>query len=212
MKINTVIRLYHKYYLNIHWKDWSWSWNSNTLATWWKNWLLGKDPDAGKHWREEKGTTEDVMVEWHHRLDGHEFEQAPGVGDWQEAWRDGVHGITKSWSQRSNWTELINTTETPGRKQLVIIIHTGVLSCIWLFVTAWVVAHQAPLSMGFSRQEYWSGLPFPSPDDLPNLGIELASSEFSALVGGFFTTEAPAQPIYHPVQHKVTREDSRKDT
>ena len=49
-----------------------------------KNWLTGKDPDAGKDWRqEEKGTTEDEMVAWHHRLDGHKFEQAPGVGDGQ---------------------------------------------------------------------------------------------------------------------------------
>ena len=49
-----------------------------------KNWLIGKDPDAGKDWRqEEKGTTEDEMVGWHHQLDGHEFEQAPGVGDRQ---------------------------------------------------------------------------------------------------------------------------------
>ena len=47
-----------------------------------KNWLIGKDPDAGKDWRwEEKGTTEDEMVGWHHSLNGHEFEQAPGVGD-----------------------------------------------------------------------------------------------------------------------------------
>ena len=48
-----------------------------------KNWLTGKDPDAGKDWRQEKGTTEDEMVGWHHRLNGHEFEQAPGVGDGQ---------------------------------------------------------------------------------------------------------------------------------
>ena len=50
-----------------------------------KNWLIGKDPDAGKDWRqEEKGMTEDEMVVWHHRPHGHEFEQAPGVGDGQE--------------------------------------------------------------------------------------------------------------------------------
>ena len=49
-----------------------------------KNWLTRKDPDPGKDWRrEEKGTTEDEIVGWHHRLDGHEFEQAPGVGDGQ---------------------------------------------------------------------------------------------------------------------------------
>ena len=69
--------------LNIHWKDWCWSWNSNTLELY-LMWLLGKDPDAREDWRqEEKGTTEDEMVEWHHRLDGHEFERAPRVGDGQ---------------------------------------------------------------------------------------------------------------------------------
>ena len=47
-----------------------------------KNWLIGKDPDAGKDWRqEEKGMTEDEMVGWHHWLNGHEFESAPGVGE-----------------------------------------------------------------------------------------------------------------------------------
>ena len=48
-----------------------------------KNWLLGKDNDAGKGWRQEKGTTEDEMVGWNHWLNGHEFEQAPGAGDGQ---------------------------------------------------------------------------------------------------------------------------------
>ena len=49
-----------------------------------KNWFTGEDPDAGKDWRqEEKGTTKDEVVGWHHRLDGHESEQAPGVGDGQ---------------------------------------------------------------------------------------------------------------------------------
>ena len=54
----------------------------------------------------------------------------------------------------------------------------------------WTVAHQAPLSMGFSRQEYWSGLPFPPPGDLPNPGIEPLSVISPALAGGFFTTSA----------------------
>ena len=48
-----------------------------------KNWLIGKDPDAGKDWRQEKGTTEDETVGWHHWLNGHEFEQAPGDGGGQ---------------------------------------------------------------------------------------------------------------------------------
>ena len=47
------------------------------------------------------------------------------------------------------------------------------MSCVWLFASPWTVAHQAPLSMGFSRQEYWSGLPFPPPRDLPDPGIRL---------------------------------------
>ena len=58
------------------------------------------------------------------------------------------------------------------------------------FVTPWIVAHQAALSMGFSRQEYWSGLPFPSPGDLPDPGIEFKSLTSPALTGGFFTTRA----------------------
>ena len=70
--------------LNIHWKDWCWSWSSNTLATWCEQLLIGKDPYAGKDWRqEEKGTTEGEMVGWHHWLDGHVFEQTSGVGDGQ---------------------------------------------------------------------------------------------------------------------------------
>ena len=60
--------------LGVHWKDWCWSWNSNTSANWCEE-LTHKDPDAGKDWRqEEKGTTEDEMVGRHHQLNGHEFE------------------------------------------------------------------------------------------------------------------------------------------
>ena len=54
------------------------------------------------------------------------------------------------------------------------------LSCVRLFATPWTVAYQAPLSMGFSRQEYWSGLPFPSPGDLPDPGIEPGSPALQA--------------------------------
>ena len=64
-----------------------------------KNWLIWREPDAGKDWRqEEKGMTEDEMVGWHHRLYGHEFEQALGVGDGREAWRAAVLGVAKSWT------------------------------------------------------------------------------------------------------------------
>ena len=61
------------------------------------------------------------------------------------------------------------------------------LSHVWLFVTPQTVARQAPLSLGFSRQEYWSGLPFSTPRSLPNQGKESLSLVSPALVGEFFT-------------------------
>ena len=73
-----------------------------------KNWLIGKDPAAGKDWRQEKGMTEDEMVGWHHRLNGYEFEQALGVGDGQ-----GSVACCSPWGYKEsdmtvwlNWTEL----------------------------------------------------------------------------------------------------------
>ena len=68
--------------------------------------------------------------------------------------------------------------------------HACVLSHAQLFATPWTVALQAPLSMGFSRQEYWSGLPFPSPGDLPDAGIEPVSPVSPALQADFL----PAEP------------------
>ena len=70
-------------------------------------------------------------------------------------------------------------------------LHVCVLShfChVRLFATRWTVARKAPMSMGFSRQEYWSGLPCPPPGDLPDPGIELTSAASPALTAGFFTT------------------------
>ena len=69
----------------------------------------------------------------------------------------------------------------------------GVLSCfrlVRLFVSLWTVAHQAPLTMGFFRQGYWSGFPRPSPGDLPDPGMESPSLTSPALAGRFFTTSA----------------------
>ena len=75
------------------------------------NWLIWKDPDAGKHWwQEEKGTTEDEMVGWHHQLNGHKLEQAPRVGDGQ-----GGLACCSPWgckeldmTERLNWTDVRN--------------------------------------------------------------------------------------------------------
>ena len=74
-----------------------------------KSRLIRKDPDAGKDWRQEdKGTTEDEVVWWHHWFNGHEFEQAPGDSEGWEAWQTAAHGVVKSQAQLSDWT---TTTE-----------------------------------------------------------------------------------------------------
>ena len=65
---------------------------------------------------------------------------------------------------------------------------------VQLFATLWTVAHQAPLAMGFSRQEYWSGLPCPPSGDLPDPGIEPASLMSSTLAGGFLPLAPPGKP------------------
>ena len=74
----------------------------------------------------------------------------------------------------------------------ILLFLSPLLSCVQLFATPWTVAHQSPPSMGFSRQEYWSGLPFPSPEDLPNPGIEPRSP---ALQADALTSEPPIHYI-----------------
>ena len=130
--------------------------------------LLCKYMDAEKDWRQlEKGTTEDKLVGWHHRLDGHEFGWTLGVGDDREVWCAVVHGVAKSWTRLSEWTEVNMDVCTWAQWQ----------SRVQLFATPWtVVAHQAPLSVGFSKQEDRNRLPFPPPADLLDPGMEPASS------------------------------------
>ena len=83
---------------------------------------------------------------------------------------------------------------SPPREDAQICVeqcmHAKSLQLVRLFVTPWTAACQAPLSMGFFRQEYWSGLPFPSPGDLPDPGIQPASLMSLVLAGGFFITRA----------------------
>ena len=75
--------------------------------------------DAGKDWRwKEKRTTEDEMVEWHYRLNGHEFKQLWEIVKDRESWRDAVHGVAKNRTQLSNWTEL-NTEGKPNKSPMV---------------------------------------------------------------------------------------------
>ena len=64
--------------------------------------LIGKDPGAGRNWRQEEKGTEDEMAGWHHQLDGHEFEQTQGVGDGQGGLAAAIHRVTKSWTRLSD--------------------------------------------------------------------------------------------------------------
>ena len=83
-----------------------------------KSGLIGKDPDAGKDWRqEEKRSTENEKVGWHHQLSEHEFEKLQEMVMDREAWRAEVHGIAKSWTQLSNWTELTETGDGKSEHQ-----------------------------------------------------------------------------------------------
>ena len=129
-----------------------------------KSWLTGRDLDAGKDQRQdEKETIEDEIVGWHHWFNGHGFEQAQGGGEGQ--------GSLGCWSP---W----------GRKQLDMTEQQGCLC------NPMDYGHQAPLAMGFSRQEYQSGLPWALPGDLPNPEIKLASLMFPASADRFFTSSA----------------------
>ena len=83
---------------------------------------------------------------------------------------------------------------------MCVCLCAQLLSRVQLFETPWTVAHQAPLSMGFPRQEYWSGLPCPPPGDLPNPGIY---SAFPAMVDGFLTTEPPEKPHLIGLRTKI---------
>ena len=78
------------------------------------------------------------------------------------------------------------------------------LSCVRFFVIPWTAAHQAPLSMGFSKQESWSGLPFPPPEDLPNTRIEPLSRTAPALESGFFITEPPRKHTHNTHRGSIT--------
>ena len=108
----------------------------------------------------------------------------------QECQEAGV--ISKSFKLMTVVTTDRTFTEQSPNYILVVVVQQ--LSCIRLFATPWITAHQVALSMGFPRQEYWSGLSFPSPEDLPNPRIELRSP---ALAHKFLTTEPPGKQKYY---------------
>ena len=105
----------------------------------------------------------------------------------------------RSWVTKIPWRRKWQPTlaSSPGNPMdrgtlLLLLSHFG---HIQLFATPWIVAHQAPLSKGFPRQEYWSGLPFPSPGELLNPGVK---PEPPAVGGRSFTTEPPGKPTEEP--------------
>ena len=107
----------------------------------------------------------------------------------REAWCAAAHGAAKSQRWQNDWTQLTDYIAIENQ-----YVHVQSLSHVWLFVTPWTVACQAPLSMGFSRQEYWSGLSFPTQSNLPNPRIERTSLASPVLADRFFVTEPPGKP------------------
>ena len=112
----------------------------------------------------------------------------------REAWWAAVHGVSKSWTRLSDWTELCpSVVERDWASALLASSYEGTcmlsrFSHVQLCVTLWTTAHRAALSKGSSRQENWSGLSCPLTGDLPDPGIEPAFPLSPALAVGFFTT------------------------
>ena len=157
--------------LGVHWKDWCWSWNSNTLATWCRELTRLKRPWCWERLRaggegDDRGW-DDWMASptWVYSRSWW-WTGRPGVLQFM-----GLQRIRHDWVTELNWTELTESRQCDIVKSL---------SRVRLFATPWSIAHQAPLSMGFSGQEYWSWLPFPSPGDLPNPGIKPRSPTLQA--------------------------------
>ena len=102
----------------------------------------------------------------------------PSQGNWAQ------QGLPKTTAPKLPPSSSLNVSP------FVLWVHAQWLSRVWLFATLWTVVCQTPLTMQFSRQEYWSGLPCPPPGDLPDQGIKPWSLTSLALAGGFFTTSA----------------------
>ena len=129
-----------------------------------------------------------VKRQWCSRRKFIEYSQPLSLSLHIARWDGSKNSNGESW-RKAPWFQA--TAQSP---RVALLCECLVCCCCLvakLCLTPWTIAHQAPVSMGFSRQEYWSGLPFPSPGDLPEPGVEPASS---VLVGRFFTVEAPGKP------------------
>ena len=177
-----------------------------------KSQLFGKDSNAGKDWGQEKRAIKDGRVGWHHWLNGHEFEhtlrnsKGPGSLACFSSWDHKELDTTEQLNNKNRMHYIVNLIIVPIISLLKLMMkkmfrigskRTTTHTCCWCsvmfnsFATQWSVALQAPLSIGLPRQEYWNGLPFPSPGDLPDPLTTLA------LVGRLFTTHLPGKPLMH---------------
>ena len=112
---------------------------------------------------------------------------------WVKWYKDQHYNLTNRSHCWSKWQ--MNQLSAPSKARPTLFYWSEVksLSRVQLFLTPWTIAYKAPLSMEFSRQEYWSGLPFPSPGDLPHPGIEPRSP---ALQADTLPSEPPGSPHY----------------
>ena len=124
-----------------------------------------------------------MKLQYYHRRQGYRIGKVPSLE-----------------TSRNRSKTLLHLLLTMGETRVCVCVctcvrvHAPSLSHVWLFATHWTVTHQTPLSVGLSRQEYWSGWPCPPPGDLPDPGIEPVSLLSSALAGGLFTTAPPGKP------------------
>ena len=169
--------------LGVHWKDWCWSWNSNTLVTWCEELTHLKRPWCWERLRAGEGTTEDEMVGWHHWLNGHGFGWTLGVGDGQ-----GGLACRGSWGRKeSDTTEWLNWTDSMGEKTWLVLsrkfmeISFGtILISSFPFFCRLLIVHPKPsekifgllvLFTMFSHYDYHSSNIYSNLQLLPDLAI-----------------------------------------
>ena len=130
-------------------------------------------------------------------------------------WLLGFTGIDAAWEINTSCTSAVGQVQKQVPRALVGIWRDHDCSLIWVYVLTQshldlcesmdCVARQASLSMGLPRQEYWNGLPLPSPGDLPDPGMKSLSPVSPTLAGGFFTTEPPGKPHSLIYNFKILR-------